>query len=455
MVDGLFDNLTCKPKLIIKHSNNTDFITLETKTDATLSPSVLSLEISKNLSLPCVLTPMTPEGIVGYIGGHEDGIWQPDKKKIPHGDNYIRFKDTEAETFGDLAIITLGVKPKARSLLTWGEGMIVKKDLAVGGFVSANQGLIALGSGVEGQFDPPGIWLFHSEENSLHGIKTLSSAPSGAVEGQLYINASNLHLYQRINSTWVDMGHKNDYDYNFDTVYIRKFPYKGKSLLPFEAPKRPIKNEYLGNLACKDIRAIGNLRLTETSGNSTTDANGTKIITFTAGTFPSGYAPVVVCTAFDPSGRSITAVVTAKTNTGFTVKTFLSNSGVHNHKVGDVRESVSNPLAINSAGSHSHNQINYSSSSQRGPDTGSNSSHVHTTTMYPAASTNSTGDHNHSMTKPTYVRDLAMRKQDGSTYVIGATMTQYNEPLTEIWTHDNAGSTTNTPVQAQFSWIAV
>ncbi|MCL2135858.1 MAG: hypothetical protein FWH37_10020 [Candidatus Bathyarchaeota archaeon] len=212
-----------------------------------------------------------------------------------------------------------------------------------------------------------------------------------------------------------------------------------------------------GHLECGNVTTHGHILLGD-SGNDTTDATGTKTITF-ASPFPSNHLPRIVCTAFDPSGRSITAVVTARTYTNFTVKTFLTNSGVHNHKVGDARASTSNPLSINNAGSHSHSQINYSSTSQNAPATGyttaGGTSHNHTTTMYPAASTNSAGDHNHSLTKPTYARELAMRKQDGSTYPVGVTMTTSNEPLTEMWTHDNSSSTTNTPISAQFSWIAM
>jgi len=522
MVDGLFDNLTCKPKLIIKHTNNNDYITLETKTDTTLSPSTITLEISKNVLLPCAITPMEGSDLFDCIWGHKNGIWQPVFKEIPHGDNYIRFKDTNKpdnqKVFGDLALITLDNKNGSFSpILTWSKGMVVKKDLSVGGFVAANQGLIALGSGVEGQFDPPGIWLFQSETPALHGIDVLPSAPLSGVEGQLYINVNNQHLYQRYNAAWVDRGHVNEYNYKFDTVYIRKFSYKSdKELLPFEAPNRPIKNAALGNLACKDIRTAGdltcqgtvicdgniishdsvctahlktqggtsiaiyntlipapnatsrnlgsatyefdnlyvkNLHVSNTSGSSTTDANGTKQISFPTGTFASGYTPKIVCTAYDTAGRSITAVVTAKSNTGFTVKTFLSGSSVHNHKVGDARISTSNPLTVSSSGSHNHTITN---GSPQGVSTSNVNSHTHTYTSWVAAtSTGSSGSHDHSMTKPTYVRELAMRKQDGSTHVVGVTMTQYNDALTEMWTHDNSSSTTNTSVQANFDWIAM
>jgi len=202
----------------------------------------------------------------------------------------------------------------------------------------------------------------------------------------------------------------------------------------------------MGHLECGNVTSQGHIKakkiLLGDSGNDTTDATGTKTITFEK-PFPSDHVPRIVCTAFDPLGRSITAVVIAKTLTNFTVKTFLTNSGVHNHKVGDARASTSNPLAVNSGGSHTHS---ISFGSPQGANTSNSNSHVHTywTPVFPS-STGSGGSHDHSLNKPAYARELAMRKQDGSTYPVGVTMTTSNEPLTEMWTHDNSSSTTNTP----------
>jgi len=209
-----------------------------------------------------------------------------------------------------------------------------------------------------------------------------------------------------------------------------------------------------GHLELGDLTSHGHILLGD-SGNDTTDATGTKTITF-AKAFPSTHLPRIVCTAFDPAGRSITAVVIARTFTNFTVKTFLSNSGVHNHKVGDARASTSNPLAVDSAGSHNHSVPQNQVHNRATGGASSGTSHTHTySDFYADTPTGTSGNHSHSMTKPSYVRELAMRKQDGSTYPVGVTMTTSNEPLTEMWTHDNSSSTTSTPVQAQFSWIAM
>ena len=106
-------------------------------------------------------------------------------------------------------------------------GLIVKKDISCGGFVSANQGLVALGSGMTNQFDPAGAWLFHSGYMALHDVEQLPSAPSSdLVDGRLYINSGNRHLYKYYGGAWYDMGHINNYQYYFDTFYIRVSGYE-------------------------------------------------------------------------------------------------------------------------------------------------------------------------------------------------------------------------------------
>ncbi|MCL2135615.1 MAG: hypothetical protein FWH37_08775 [Candidatus Bathyarchaeota archaeon] len=87
-------------------------------------------------------------------------------------------------------------------------------------------------------------------------------------------------------------------------------------------------------------------------GSVTTDGNGDATVGFSAGTFPSGYTPTIVCTAYDISGRSITAVVTSSSNAGFTVKTFLVSS--HQHKIGQVYNTTTNPITISKSGKHHH-----------------------------------------------------------------------------------------------------
>ena len=177
MADGIFDNLTCKPKLTIKESNDLDYIDLQTIFDPDTSQK-LTLQISKSLRLPSVATSMTPQTLINYIWGWENGLWKPVDLTIPTGDNYVRFKDTATENYGDLALVAVQAQVGYNPILTWSQGMVIKKDLSVGGFVSANQGLIALGSGMWEQFEPPGAWLHHSEMHALHDIATLASPPA-------------------------------------------------------------------------------------------------------------------------------------------------------------------------------------------------------------------------------------------------------------------------------------
>lgn len=256
LVDGIFDHLTCKPKLTIKESNDQDYVDLETIFDTDVNPQKLTLQISKSLRLPCDAPSMTGATLVSYIWGYENGIWKPVSLTIPYGNNYIRLKDTTANhggNFGDLALVTMSDRDYD-PILTWSQGMVVKKDFSAGGFVSANQGLIALGSGMKNQFDPPGAWLFQSETHALHDIATLSSPPGSPQNNQYYINSGNSRLYQWNGSTWVDKGHTSSYNYMFDTFYIRRAAYSVH--VPPNTPGIPIDDSDLGNLACNIVNAL-------------------------------------------------------------------------------------------------------------------------------------------------------------------------------------------------------
>jgi len=253
LADGIFDNLTCKPKLTIKESNDLDYIDLQTIFDPDTSQK-LTLQISKSLRLPSVATSMTPQTLINYIWGWENGLWKPVDLTIPTGDNYVRFKDTATENYGDLALVAVQAQVGYNPILTWSQGMVIKKDLSVGGFVSANQGLIALGSGMWEQFEPPGAWLHHSEMHALHDIATLASPPGNPKNKQYYINSGNSRLYQRVGSEWVDKGHTSSYNYMFDTFYIRRAGYTLQ--IPPTTPGIPINYSDLGHLACNIVNAL-------------------------------------------------------------------------------------------------------------------------------------------------------------------------------------------------------
>lgn len=238
MVDGVFDYLTCKPKLTIK-PDAVNSIDLEAKFDP--NDSNLTLDITKGIRLPCNATDMSPQTLINYIWGFQNGVWMPQYQAIGHCDNYIRFKDANTGVhgnyvYGDLALIAVSNSGHYDPILTWSEGMVVKKDFSAGGFVTANQGLIALGSGMQNQFDPPGIWLTHDLKSALHDIEQRTAAqgdPSTPQQGRYpyFINKEQRtgrlanHLYQWDGATWVDRGPTSSYNYMFDTCYVRKSSY--------------------------------------------------------------------------------------------------------------------------------------------------------------------------------------------------------------------------------------
>ncbi|MDR2204277.1 MAG: tail fiber domain-containing protein [Nitrososphaerota archaeon] len=267
MADGIFDILTCRPKLIIKHANNLDYVTLETKTvtDAP-SPSTITLDISENIRLPCAAPSLSRVQLVSYLWGFQNGVWLPVDLMMPHGQNYIRFKDTTYGNFSNLSIVTIDdVESDHDPILACSSGMVVKKDFSAGGFVTANQGLIALGSGMKNQFDPPGAWMIHSGMHALHDIQTATSPPSvPSGKKPYYINSNNNHLYWWNGSTWTDQGHKDKYNYYFDTFYIRKAFYTVQ--VPPSTDGRPIPDSDLANLACNNIRAAGFIHAGGSSG---------------------------------------------------------------------------------------------------------------------------------------------------------------------------------------------
>jgi|GEM_PF-1788335 hypothetical protein len=212
-------------------------------TDIDLTNPPTTLEIGKGITLPCDVPSVdNPQDLVNYIWNWVNGVWLPQYGNIPHGDNYIRFKDTNQEHgahYADLALVTdLGIGGYD-PLLVWSQGMIVKKDFSAGGFVTANQGLIALGSAMKDTFDPPGIWLIHSDHGALFQIEERTAAqgdPTPPTGGHIndrpyFINLDARmgrlanHLYQWNGSTWVDRGHRDSYNYNMDTAYVRRAQY--------------------------------------------------------------------------------------------------------------------------------------------------------------------------------------------------------------------------------------
>jgi hypothetical protein len=158
--NGEFLELTCKPKLIIKESNGTDHVDLETIFD---SQTHLALQISKTINLPYQFPVLNKYTIVEDIWEYTDGEWTP--AGLPAGDAYgkLTFRDTnsgsdkEAHLFG---IISTWPSPyEYEPLLATDVGLVVQKDFAAGGYISTQQGEVWIGHGRDNETDVPKIIL--------------------------------------------------------------------------------------------------------------------------------------------------------------------------------------------------------------------------------------------------------------------------------------------------------
>ena len=84
---------------------------------------------------------------------------------------------------------------------------------------------------------------------------------------------------------------------------------------------------------------------------SDTTVSGVKTVTFPT---PFSATPKICCQVIDPSGRSISIVITEKSASQFKVKTTISGSAAHTHQIGTAHDSVPFNLAVASAtNSHS------------------------------------------------------------------------------------------------------
>jgi len=148
--------------------------------------------------------------LIDYIWGFENGAWMPTAKTIPQGESYIHISDTGLSLGVDVFEIivddengfAVGDPQRYSPLLGVSTGLVVKKDIACGGFVSANQGKISLGSGLVHPFDPPGAWLNQGRNKKWH-FKS-SSAPSAGYchVGDRWINTSERHPGTAFYSLW-------------------------------------------------------------------------------------------------------------------------------------------------------------------------------------------------------------------------------------------------------------
>jgi hypothetical protein len=190
------------------------------------------VNISNQLKLHCEVTPKSKQQIVQAIWGYQNGIWQPLQPGggLTYGDSFLTLKDTtegNGEKEAQLFLITQQDGDKIEPLVGTNKGLVVQKDFAAGGFLSSNQGMLSLESGLNWQCDPPKIVLGHSGRPILYNIEEQSSEPPTHQQLQLYINTNDNHLYEYHEEGqephWHDKGHRSKYAGNFDTLYLKKF----------------------------------------------------------------------------------------------------------------------------------------------------------------------------------------------------------------------------------------
>ena len=197
-----------------------------------------NLTVNKELKLPTDAASYTAQGLVDLIWKYDSGVWLPvfntvDLGTFDVGTAYVRLKDDAGDTpthnHTNISLITVSDRNNDPILIV-DQGFVVKKDLSVGGFVSANQGVLALGSGMASQVDRPRIWLLHSDRAILDGIDPLrTNPPDSPSVGDKHFDKDNNHRYQWNGNSWMDLGQLIDRieDYHLaidqDASFLRKW----------------------------------------------------------------------------------------------------------------------------------------------------------------------------------------------------------------------------------------
>lgn len=219
MVDGVFDLLTCKPKLTIKAPNDQDYIDLETKRPDAQN---LFLEISKRVNFPYQFPQRSKTQLVDCIFRYVDGTWAPLGLPASEAAGRITFSDSNSEKVIDLfGIISTWPDPyEYEPLLATNVGMVVQKDFAAGGFLSTQQGEVWIGHGRHSSTDVPKIIMMHSGYDTLYLRKFNEHGVSDAAN----LNLGKLEIQSQNNKFAVTAG---DSGLNQDTFLIPQNPSQG------------------------------------------------------------------------------------------------------------------------------------------------------------------------------------------------------------------------------------
>ena len=223
--------------------------------------------------------------VMPYLWGHNkhNGQWLPQFRSFEGdsllGSSYIEFKDIHIfppqngqpsyQTNFKSHIFQISSPSNSDApLIVVDQGTIVKKDLAVGGFVASEQGALALGSGLHHMLDPPAIWLVRGNDKRLPDeLDAYDNHPSDPFSGQLYKNRTNNHIYHNYKGAWYDLGHKDDFDGLMDTLHVFKMT-DGYQFSPHDFE---YDNKYgfktLAHLKCADFHAANIYPNISTTGN--------------------------------------------------------------------------------------------------------------------------------------------------------------------------------------------
>jgi hypothetical protein len=136
---------------------------------------------------------------------------------FPKGSSYLTFNDNSfnPEKTADWLLFTTAEAPHS-PLLATNEGVVMEKDLMVGGFVDSGQGALLLNYGLLGKpkpASPPCIVLNKSDTPYPSG----STLPSNPENGQLFDHSGNKKIWNGQN--WIT---DNAYTGNYDTLFLFK-----------------------------------------------------------------------------------------------------------------------------------------------------------------------------------------------------------------------------------------
>ncbi|PVX26296.1 MAG: hypothetical protein CW691_01840, partial [Candidatus Bathyarchaeum sp.] len=207
--------------------------------------------------------------IVKAIFDFKHGEWGPVGLPVANANTKITFEETDEDLNGHLFEIVSDTPAfnEIEPLLATDRGLVVQKDIAAGGFVSANQGELYLGFGREHRLSEPAIRLSFADASKLNGggMANIPPVPRGlagedlpeydpetnqgyflhtnpavailyydnntawedvTVEGQVFWNQTTDEIIQYITKdnvlNWYKLGDPSDFGGNFDTVYVRK-----------------------------------------------------------------------------------------------------------------------------------------------------------------------------------------------------------------------------------------